>query len=83
MVRYPESRYTRRLKAREELRRRLEEIRPPRHPLGDPRIDEDRRQQERRANAMTPKEVEDWLKRNGMQGTDRRKAERRQGDRRR
>jgi hypothetical protein len=81
-MRHPEgSRFERRLRARQ-LKRAVEgEI--LKHPLGDPRIGEDRRQAERRRNAMTPDEVADWLKRNGISGGDRRHNDRRQGDRRR
>jgi hypothetical protein len=86
-VRYPETRFVRRLRAR-----RLavavaaaEAAQPPpvRHPLGDPRVGEDRRQAERRTHTMTPAEVEEWLRRNGIPGGDRRRGDRRQGDRRR
>lgn len=34
--------------------------------------------EDRRKQAMTSSEVEDWLKRNGIQGEDRRKRDRRQ-----
>jgi hypothetical protein len=53
------------------------------HPLGDPRLGDDRRRQERRIREMSPDEVDDWLKRNGIFGGDRRRGERRKGDRRR
>jgi hypothetical protein len=86
-LRYPETRFARRLRARELARdvaaAEASEPPPPRHPLGDPRIGEDRRQQERRTRTMTPAEVEDWLRLNGITGGDRRKGDRRQGDRRR
>lgn len=42
----------------------------------------DRRQQDRRQMSMSPDEVEEWLKRNGISGGDRRVGQRRQGDRR-
>lgn len=38
---------------------------------------EERRVEDRRIMAMTPSEVDDWLKQNGISGTDRRKAQRR------
>lgn len=44
---------------------------------------EDRRSAERRKMTMSPQEVENWLKMNGISGGDRRKGQRRQGDRRR
>jgi hypothetical protein len=44
---------------------------------------EDRRSGDRRKMAMSEKEVDDWLRMNGFNGGDRRKAQRRQGDRRR
>lgn len=67
-MRHPEgSRFDRRLRARQEERRLAEE---------EP-IAEERRQRNRRANSMTPDEVQDWLKRNGILGGDRRKGERR------
>lgn len=89
MVRYPESRFERRRKARQEARaieeRRafLDPDKQEKHPLGDPRIGNDRRQKERRMTVMTAAEVEDWLKRNGISTGDRRHNDRRQGDRRR
>jgi hypothetical protein len=45
--------------------------------------EKDRRSEDRRKMAMSPDEVENWLKINGIYGGDRRKAQRRQGDRRR
>jgi hypothetical protein len=51
-----------------------------------PRADErqaDRRQGDRRQMSMSAAEVDDWLKRNGISGGDRRQGDRRQGDRRR
>lgn len=38
---------------------------------------EERRVEDRRIQAMTSSEVDDWLKQNGISGTDRRKAQRR------
>jgi hypothetical protein len=43
----------------------------------------DRRAGERRKMTMSAQEVDDWLKMNNISGGDRRKAQRRQGDRRR
>lgn len=78
-MRHPEGpRALRRLKARREAAE--EELK---HPLGDPRIGNDRRQKERRKQSLSPDEVNDWLKRNGISGGDRRHNDRRQGDRRR
>lgn len=51
-----------------------------------PQVEErevDRRQSDRRKMAMSEKEVDDWLKMNGISGGDRRHNDRRQGDRRR
>jgi hypothetical protein len=45
--------------------------------------EKERRQKDRRKMSMSPDEVEDWLKRNGISGGDRRQGQRRQGDRRR
>jgi len=88
MVRYPESRFNRRLKARREARAERERREmlgeePVKHPLSDPRIGDDRRRAERRVMVMSAEEVEDWLKRNGISTGDRRHNDRRQGDRRR
>ena len=85
MVRYPESRHERRKAKRliERAEKERRELLEPKHPLGDPRIGNDRRQAERRSTQMTPAEVEDWLKRNGISTGDRRHNDRRQGDRRR
>lgn len=70
--------------ARAEARKaRGKEERVPPIVAADPRSDDDRRQQERRQRSMTPAELDRWLKDHGMSGADRRKAERRQGDRRR
>jgi hypothetical protein len=44
---------------------------------------EDRRGGDRRKMAMTPREVDDWLRMNNISGGDRRQGQRRQGDRRR
>jgi hypothetical protein len=79
MVRYPESRFERRLAKRKEAQERLAEK------MGrqEPRSGDDRRRVERRAMVMSKEEVEDWLKRNGISGGDRRSGNRRQGDRRR
>jgi hypothetical protein len=69
------ARFTRRLRARRATAG---------HPLSDPRTgDTERRQAERRVRAMTPREVEDWLRRNGITGSDRRTGQRRQQERRR
>ena len=38
---------------------------------------EDRRNADRRVKSMTPREVDDWLRRNGISGGDRRKGDRR------
>lgn len=43
----------------------------------------DRRAGDRRKMAMTPREVDDWLRMHGVSGGDRRHNDRRQGDRRR
>lgn len=84
-MRHPEGpRKDRRLRARQEAHRLAEEkAKEVKHPLGDPRIGDDRRQAERRVRAMTPREVDDWLKRNGISGGDRRQGQRRTGERRR
>ncbi len=37
----------------------------------------DERKSDRRVRSMTPSEVEDWLKQNGISGGDRRKGDRR------
>lgn len=44
---------------------------------------QERRQVDRRQISMSPQEVEDWMRMNGIVGGDRRKGQRRQGDRRR
>jgi hypothetical protein len=44
---------------------------------------QDRREGDRRKMAMTPREVDDWLRMNNIPGGDRRQGQRRQGDRRR
>jgi hypothetical protein len=76
-------RFERRL-AKRRIKQRFEEQNGEiKHPLGDPRIGNDRRQQERRTVEMTPAEVDDWLKRNGILGGDRRIGQRRLGNRRR
>lgn len=77
MVRYPESRFNRRLAKRKEARRLAEEKLASKPTQGD------RRKEERRTTVMTSGEVEEWLKRNGISGGDRRHNDRRQGDRRR
>lgn len=43
---------------------------------------QDRREGDRRKMRMSEDEIEDWLKRNGISGGDRRLGQRRQGDRR-
>ena len=55
MVKYAEPRFERRLRARREARRLAEELanRPP-------------SREDRRERSMTPKEVERWLKQNGI-----------------
>lgn len=45
--------------------------------VAPPPVFEDRRNEDRRAATMSPKEVEDWLRRNGIAGGDRRKGDRR------
>jgi hypothetical protein len=69
--------------ARAEARKARREDRLPPIVAADPRSDDDRRQVERRSRSMTPEELDRWLTEHGMHGGDRRKAERRQGDRRR
>ena len=78
----PGSRKARKIRERL-LERGLQAERILRHPLSDPRVGDDRRQQERRVRIMTQEELEDWLRLNGISGGDRRQGERRQRDRRR
>ena len=72
-MRHPEGpRFDRRLKARRaksEREQLLEKF--------GPRADERNTTGDRRQMAMTPDEVDDWLKRNGITGGDRRKGDRR------
>lgn len=82
-MRYPESRHERRVAKREEARQKAEERLAAKMARLEPRSGEDRRRQERRSTQMTPDEVSDWLKRNGITTGDRRHNDRRQGDRRR
>jgi hypothetical protein len=76
-VRHPEgTRFERRLRARrlaEAVAAAEEGTTPPPPP---PTV-VDRRRTDRRTQTMTPAEVDDWLRRNGITGGDRRKAERR------
>lgn len=81
MVRYPEPRAVRRAAKRAERAARAAE-RAAQHPLGDPRAGEDRRGQERRSASLTPEQLEARLRALGI-STDRRRGQRRGGDRRR
>lgn len=83
MVRYPESRHERRVAKRAEAKKKAQERLAEKMARIEPRSGEDRRQRERRVMVMSKEEVDDWLKRNGISGGDRRHNDRRQGDRRR
>jgi hypothetical protein len=87
-VRYPEPRFLRRLGRREESgrtkrQRRAAEL-ADRHArwIGDPRTGEDRRQAERRTEALSGDALDARLAELGITA-DRRTGDRRQGDRRR